>query len=93
MSNEPDNFSDFAFDLYNASLAEKSGFGAYEAEEVADWRVAALSKFADLIEKSFREDLPHIVTHAKFDRDSLVAHLYDALVDATYEIEKELENE
>lgn len=92
MSNLPDNFSDYAFDLYNSSLEEPSE-GVIEAEEVADWRTAALSKFADLIEKSFRDELPHIVTHAKFDRDGLVAHLYDALVDATYEIEKELENE
>lgn len=90
MSNEPDNFSDYAFDLYNANLSDG---GISEADEVADWRTAALSKFADLIEKSFREDLTHIVTRAKFDRESLVAHLYDALVDATYEIEKELENE
>lgn len=92
MSNEPDNFSDRAFDFYNSSLEEPSE-GAIEAQDVADWRVAALSKFADLIEKSFREDLSHIVTHAKFDREGLVAFLYDGLVDATYEIEKELENE
>lgn len=90
MSNEPDNFSDYAFDLYNAHLSDG---GVSEADEVADWRITALSKFADLIEKSFRDELPNIVTHAKFDRDGLVAHLYDALVDATYEIEKELENE
>lgn len=90
MSNFPDNFSDAAFDAYNANL----GYGEpSEAEEIENWRAAALIKFADLIEKSFREELSHIVTHAKFDREDLAAHLYDALIDATYAIQKELENE
>ena len=90
MSNLPDNFSDYAFDQYNANLTDG---GITEAEEIDNWRAAALSKFADLIEKSFRTELPHIVTHAKFDREALVAHLYDGLIDFTYEIQKELENE
>ena len=90
MSNEPDNFSDYAFDLYNANLTDG---GISEAEEIKDWRVAALSKFADLIEKSFRDELSHIDTYAKLDREALVAHLYDGLCDFTYDIQKELENE
>jgi hypothetical protein len=90
MSNLPDNFSDYAFDLYNANLTDG---GITEAEEIDDWRAAALSKFADLIEKSFRDELPHIVTHAKLDLEALVAFLSDGLIDFTYEIQKELENE
>lgn len=90
MSNLPDNFSDYAFDQYNANLTDG---GITEIEEIDNWRAAALSKFADLIEKSFRNELPHIVTHAKFDREALIAHLYDGLIDFTYDIKKELENE
>jgi hypothetical protein len=88
MSNEPDNFSDYAFGLYNANLSDG---GITESEEIDNWRAAALSKFADLIEKSFREELPHIDTHAKLDREALVAHLYDGLCDFTYAVQKELE--
>jgi hypothetical protein len=78
------------YDLYAPRPTEE---GYRQAQEVADWRIAAVSKFADLIEKSFREEHPHIVTNAKFDRDTLVAYLYDALGDAIYEIKSELEGE
>lgn len=87
MHNLPNATPNYAFDAY-------LGYGERtESGDIDDWATAALPEFADLIERSFRNKFPHIVTHAKFGRAALIAHLCDALTDAVRDIQKDLENE
>jgi hypothetical protein len=87
MHNLPDTAPSYVFDAY-------LGYGERtQSEDIDNWATAALPEFADLIERSFRNKFPHIVTHAKFGRAALIAHLCDALTDAVYDIQKDLENE